>query len=477
MSGPDFVVMPVSEDGGQNRNQHTAKTVSTIQGALHKQNYPEQYREPERRGPLKGIIDNKDSLYNYISWEDPTRTAGAYFGSLTILFLAHYLPLTQTALKAGITTLGVVSITEFASRQFGPNSLSKRMRPQEYKKVPEPILNDTLKDVHDGIQFAVVQAQKIFFAQDLERTIAVLVGLVALYGLIQFVPAFWLAVIGLTSIFVAPLAYSPRARAAAQDAAKQAQALANTAAQKGQELAQTGQAKASELTSRAQEGAQNASGRAQELAQSGKESVQQSASNASGQIQNLAQSGKQTAVDQSARARDATSNAANNASNTVSSAAENTRQTVNNTLPDRNGGYSNGYNDDSQSYTDGAANKASQISNSATDTVKQYTPSSVADNVNYLADKAHRKSVGQGNDSIYQQGSGYQTDSSYGQGSSYQPNSSYQQGSDQYSNGASALPSQSDGGSHVTPRDNYAGARDAVGAHDMMSRPRGSFDG
>jgi hypothetical protein len=67
----------------------------------------------------------------------------------------------------------VVSVSEFASRQFTPNPLSERLRPEEYKKVPENILNDTLKDIHDLIQYAVVQAQRIFFGQDLDKTFAV----------------------------------------------------------------------------------------------------------------------------------------------------------------------------------------------------------------------------------------------------------------------------------------------------------------
>jgi len=69
--------------------------------------------------------------------------------------------------------LSVVSIVEFASRTLSQNSISARLRPEEYKEVPEPILNDTLKDVHDLIQWAVVHAQRIIYGQDLEKTFAV----------------------------------------------------------------------------------------------------------------------------------------------------------------------------------------------------------------------------------------------------------------------------------------------------------------
>jgi hypothetical protein len=125
-----------------------------------------------------------------LQWEDPTRTLSVYISALSILFGAHYLPLTQVALKVGVTTLGgmqspsdmtfetnsylsVVSVTEFASRTFAANSLSARLRPKEYKKIPESTLNATLKDIHDLIQYAVVQAQRIVYGQDLDKSFAV----------------------------------------------------------------------------------------------------------------------------------------------------------------------------------------------------------------------------------------------------------------------------------------------------------------
>ena len=71
------------------------------------------------------------------------------------------------------SNVSVVSVTEFASRSFSTDSLSTRLRPKDYKKIPEPALNATLKDIHDFIQYAVVQAQRIVFGQDLDKTFAV----------------------------------------------------------------------------------------------------------------------------------------------------------------------------------------------------------------------------------------------------------------------------------------------------------------
>lgn len=64
-------------------------------------------------------------------------------------------------------------MAEFAGRSFGPNNFVSRMRPRQYKTVPESTLNATLKDIHDFIQYSVVQAQKVIFAEDLEKTFGV----------------------------------------------------------------------------------------------------------------------------------------------------------------------------------------------------------------------------------------------------------------------------------------------------------------
>jgi hypothetical protein len=77
MSGPGFVVLPISGDGGCYQNQDATESKSagthrlpvletdtlscfsvaqTIQESLHRKTHPEEYQEPEHHGPLKEII-------------------------------------------------------------------------------------------------------------------------------------------------------------------------------------------------------------------------------------------------------------------------------------------------------------------------------------------------------------------------------------------------------------------------------------
>ncbi|KAM6513449.1 hypothetical protein FALCPG4_015868 [Fusarium falciforme] len=273
MSGPAYVVMPVQADDAQHSEPDTVKIASAIQQSLYEKTHPEGHGRQGDIGPLKEIIAHQDSLYKYISWEDPIRTLGSYLGALSILFGAHYLPITQLALKAGAVTFGVMSVTEFASRSFGPDTFLSRLRSKEYRKIPESTLNATLKDIHDFVQYAVVQIQRIIFAQDLDRTFAAFLGLTTLYWLIKFIPPFGLAVLGLTLAYMAPLISSPWGREVAYDGMARAEELTNAAVEKGNTLVQDGKAKAVDLPSKAQETAGGMRRHIGDLTQSAKQTA------------------------------------------------------------------------------------------------------------------------------------------------------------------------------------------------------------
>lgn len=69
-----------------------------------------------------------------------------------------------------------MSLVSLVSRST-KSDLVGRMRP-EYKTVPEPTLNATLKDIHDFVQYLAIQAQRILYGEDLNKTFGVSVKLV-----------------------------------------------------------------------------------------------------------------------------------------------------------------------------------------------------------------------------------------------------------------------------------------------------------
>ncbi|KAF5579485.1 uncharacterized protein FSUBG_13605 [Fusarium subglutinans] len=220
---------------------------------------PRSQNNVERRdsGPLKDIIAQQDSLYKYISWEDPARTIGSYFAALGFMLAVHHMHLTQLVLKTMAIGLGVMSMAEFAGRSFGPNNFVSRMRPRQYKTVPESTLNATLKDIHDFIQYAVVQAQKVIFAEDLEKTFGAFVATGSLYFLIQFMTPFGIAILGLTTIYIIPLVTSPRGRGIARDGMARAQEISNAAVDQANSIAQDPKGTMANISSMAQDTAGN----------------------------------------------------------------------------------------------------------------------------------------------------------------------------------------------------------------------------
>jgi len=232
-----------------------------------------------RSGPLKDIVAQQDSLYKYISWEDPARTIGSYFAALGFLLAVHHLHLTQLALKTSAIGLGVMSLAEFAGRSFGPNNFVSRMRPKQYKTFPESTLNATLKDIHDFIQYAAVKAQQVIFAEDLEKTFSAFVIATSLYFLTQFMTPFGITILALTTVYIIPLVRSPQGRGIARDGLARAQEIGNVAIDQASTLAQDSKVAVSNMTSRAQDTASNLTSRAQDTATSYTSSAQDTASN------------------------------------------------------------------------------------------------------------------------------------------------------------------------------------------------------
>ncbi|OBS24286.1 hypothetical protein FPOA_04832 [Fusarium poae] len=232
-----------------------------------------------RSGPLKEIVAQQDSLYKYISWEDPARTIGSYFAALGFLLAVHHLHLTQLALKTSAIGLGVMSLAEFAGRSFGPNNFVSRMRPKQYKTFPESTLNATLKDIHDFIQYTAVKTQKVIFAEDLEKTFAAFLIATSLYFLTQFMTPFGITILALTTVYIIPLVRSPHGRGIARDGIARAQEIGNVAIDQASTLAQDSKAAVSNMTSRAQDTASNLTSRAQDTATSFTSSAQDTAGN------------------------------------------------------------------------------------------------------------------------------------------------------------------------------------------------------
>jgi len=326
-TGQSHVVMPVNAERTRRGQQDSPRMATAIHQSANDQTHSKPHHaehEREQAGPLKEILAHQDSLYKYISWEDPVRTLSSYFAVLAFMLGTHYMPLTRLALKGGAYALGTVSVVELVSRSFGPNNFMSRIRPKNYKKVPEPLLNGTLKDIHDFVQYGAVQAQRIAYGQDLNMTVAAFFGCTATYWLIKFVTPFTLSIIGLTSLYIAPLVLSPQAReiaaAAAHDGKVLAGDLTNAAVDNGKAMANSTMDMTSNAVDSGKSMASNAVGMASNATSSAVDSGKEMASNTMSMTSNATSSavdsGKDVAnhtmslaAEQSSKARDTAADA------------------------------------------------------------------------------------------------------------------------------------------------------------------------
>ncbi|KAI0453707.1 hypothetical protein F5B21DRAFT_525507 [Xylaria acuta] len=329
MSDTTYVVMPIRGDGPPQQDSNEVATA--IEESLHEKLHPEDHQSPEE-GPLKKAMANSDSLYKYISWEDPVRTLTSYFGFLGLLYGVHYLRCTQLLLKMGATALGVISFTSLVSRST-KNDFVTRMRP-EYKEVPESTLNATLRDIHDLVQYLVVEAQKIMYGENLGKTFGAFVSFTTLFWLTKILSPFNLEILGLSSAYMIPLLFSPGGREMARNTKFHVQELAHTTAESAEVAVQDGKAKAADLSHKTQKAAGDFTSRTQHTASNISSNAQQAAGNLTSKTQqtasNLASDTQQAAGIATAKAQETVSNASSSAQQAAGNAASKTQQTASN---------------------------------------------------------------------------------------------------------------------------------------------------
>src|SRR3569833_1248423 len=166
------------------------------------------------------------------------------------------------------------------------------------------------------------------FRFDLLLTLAqASIGFTALYWSIMVLSPFSLAVLILTSLFIAPLVASPRGREVARDARLRAGELTNATVDKGKALAEDGKMKVAEQSSKLREAASDTGRLIGDMAPSGKQIAADMSTHAKGVTVNLPTQAKGTAVDLSDVAAEAcgflperTVDASNQAASTLNSA-------------------------------------------------------------------------------------------------------------------------------------------------------------
>lgn len=142
-----------------------------------------------------------------LSWNNPRASAIAYASIVTFIFAVRYLDVLRWGLKLSWMVLGITVAAEAAGKMVLNNGLATQFRPRRYYTIPRETLDAMIGDVHELINFFVIEAQRILFAENVPVSAATAVAAFLAYYLVKIVPYWGLALLGTTTLFGSTLVY------------------------------------------------------------------------------------------------------------------------------------------------------------------------------------------------------------------------------------------------------------------------------
>lgn len=163
--------------------------------------------------------------------------------------------------------LGVTVLAELAGKTVLSNGLATQLRPRKYYTIPRETLDALIGDFHELINFFVIEAQRIFFAENVyasgavsttrtsqshdrkqtDRMYQIAVSAFLAYHLVKIVPYWGLALIAATVTFFAPLVYTSN-QELIDHHLKQASDVVNTQTEQLRTVASKHTSQATEIT-------------------------------------------------------------------------------------------------------------------------------------------------------------------------------------------------------------------------------------
>lgn len=146
-------------------------------------------------------------FYSLLSWEHPRASGIAYLFTVMCTFAFRYLNVVRYSLKISYVLLGITVLAEIAGKFLFANGFTSQIRPNKYYTVSRETLNLMINDLHELINFFVIQAQQVIFAENLPVSIAAFISSFISYFLVKFVPLWGLFLLGTSALFLGSLIY------------------------------------------------------------------------------------------------------------------------------------------------------------------------------------------------------------------------------------------------------------------------------
>ncbi|KAI1369429.1 Reticulon-domain-containing protein [Xylaria arbuscula] len=186
-----------------NMKDQTAKTGAEFS------NLADSRRTPSKPAATGQPLTHYHSFFSeLLSWNNPRASGIAYAGIVAVIFAARYIDIVRYFFKFTWMALGTTVLAEVAGKTILGSGLASQVRPRKYYTLSRETIDAAIGDVHELVNFFVIEAQRIFFAENVPASVTACIGALISYYLVKIVPYWGLALIGTTVLFLAPLIYS-----------------------------------------------------------------------------------------------------------------------------------------------------------------------------------------------------------------------------------------------------------------------------
>lgn len=166
----DYVVLLTDSEGpvAENAKQQAIKMQNEFSELAAARTTPSQ---PAATGQT--LTHYHSFFSSLLSWKNPRASAIAFVSIILFIFGARYLNLLRYAFKLTWMTLGVTVAAEIAGKILFSQGLSSQMRPRKYYTMPRETLDAMIGDVHELVNFFIIESQRILFAENVFASTAV----------------------------------------------------------------------------------------------------------------------------------------------------------------------------------------------------------------------------------------------------------------------------------------------------------------
>lgn len=146
-------------------------------------------------------------FYDLVTWKYPRASALIFISLLSTILAFRFVNVMRYVFKAAYLLLGTVSALEYAGKHLGYKGVVSQMRPRRYYTIPRENIESIFEEIHDFLNFVIVEFQRVMFVENLFTTVAAFIASFFGYFLIKYLPFWSLAFLGTTLAFTGPYVY------------------------------------------------------------------------------------------------------------------------------------------------------------------------------------------------------------------------------------------------------------------------------